>query len=306
MMKSVFVTGGTGFLGYNVISELLERGYVVYAMTRKTVCNLTEVAHPNLHTVVSNLEHLDELHVPNFDVCLSFAWGGVNRDEISNPEVQKQNVRNEEKLWEFAKTHGCSLFIDAGSRQEYSISNYPLAEDSECKPLSEYGKGKLLAYESLSGASLQGTMKYVHMRIFSIYGFGDHPWSLINTCIDKMLHNEDVELGACTQQWSFLHIKDFSNAIISIVEHADKLSNNEIINVGSNANRTLRTFVDAIKVCCKSNSNLLYGAFTQNPESVRSIICDATKIIEKTGWHQEITFEDGIKDIISRKKSLKN
>lgn len=304
MVKSVFITGGTGFLGFNVINALLEKGYVVYAMTRKTVCNLSELAHQNLHIVVSDLEHLAELQVPNFDVCLSFAWGGVNRDEISNPDIQKQNVKNEEKLWEFSRTHGCSLFIDAGSRQEYTFSNYPLTEDSECNPLSEYGKGKLLAYESLSKVSLQVAMKYVHLRIFSIYGYGDHPWSLINTCIEKMLHNEDIELGACTQLWSFLHIKDFANAITAIIEHSDKLSNNEVLNIGSNDNRALKTFVDDIKSCNKSSSKLLYGAFKQNPESIKSIICDSTKIADLIGWHEEIAFKDGIKEIIRRKQNI--
>lgn len=301
MAGKVFVTGGTGFLGLNVIQTLLEKDYEVYAMVRSVENKLTALGHPRLKTIVGDLEHVQEMDVPSFDVCLSFAWGGVNRAEISNTDIQRQNMLNEEALWHFAEAHGCRLFVDAGSRQEYSFSDEALTEESDCHPLSEYGKGKLAAYQALAQVSQQSPMKYVHPRIFSIYGYGDHPWSLINSSIDKMRAGEDMDLGECLHQWSFLHIEDLAAAFIAIIEQAESLDNNEVLNVGSNVNKPLRYFVEAIKSICSSSSKLNYGAFQQNPESVKSIICDASKLTRKTGWQEQVTFEKGIRQIIENK-----
>ena len=302
-MRTVFITGGTGFLGYNVILALLQAGYEVYALVRNTHNKLCCKLHDNLHIIEGNLEHIKNVNVPSFDFCLNFAWGGVNRNDVSNVDIQKLNIQNEIDLWDFSEKHGCLVYIDAGSRQEYSFSEIALTEDSECNPISEYGKGKLAAFQSLSRHSMSSLMKYIHPRIFSIYGYGDHPWSLINSCIEKMQKDEDVELGDCLQYWSFLHVSDLANAFVSIIQCHEKIENNEVFNIGSENNQPLRYFVEKIKGICNSSSNLKYGTFRQNPESVKSVICSSNKLKTLTGWNEQISFEKGIMGIIRKKQN---
>ncbi len=297
----VFITGGTGFLGYNTILDLLQNGHDVIALVRQDNSILSTVQNPRLQLIKGSLDgevHYDTNEI--IDACVHFAWGGVNRNGVNDGEIQKQNVKNTLNLISFLINHNCKLLIDAGSRQEYAPTSDPITEDTICKPVSEYGKWKLEAFHSACNI-LHSKMKYVHLRIFSTYGVGDHPWSLLNTSIDKMMKNEPLELGLCRHFWSFLFIDDFTNLICSILKKINKINGIEIFNVGSGFVQPLRYFVNTIKQVVNSESELNYGKFIENIESKSSLIPDISKANKVFGWNEKYTFEQGIKIIIKNK-----
>ena len=222
---------------------------------------------------------------------------GVNRLGVDSPDVQKQNVVNSLNLLEFLKLHHCQLLIDAGSRQEYTPIEGIITESSPCNPITEYGKRKLEVYHAIL-SRINDEMKYVHLRIFSVYGNGDHPWSLINTCVEGMLANKPISLGSCRHFWSFLYIDDFTSIVSAIVSHINKVKSNEVYNVASGFVQPLRYFVNTIKVITKSDSVLRFGTFKENKESVFSLIPDVSKLNTDFGWMEKVVFEDGIKKLM--------
>jgi hypothetical protein len=298
----IFITGGTGFLGVNLIKGLVLSGYEVIALIRNNNERLTSI-NPKVTIIKGSLEALDLIDCPNFDICIHLAWSGVNREGVSSKKLQQKNIDYSLNILNFAYKHRCSLFIDSGSRQEYSPTNNLLDEDSPCKPISEYGKWKLEAYNQLLSKSKEYNIQYIHFRIFSIYGIGDHPWSLINTLITSLLKNKDVQLGTCTQQWSFLYIDDFVEAIIQTLKHRTILNKSEVFNLGSKDVRPLHSFINQVYDLCHSHSRLLYGEFKQNPESIFSIIPNISKIERKIDWQEKFSFKVGIQNIIKNYSS---
>lgn len=297
---NIFVTGGTGFLGYNTVLRLLEDEHQVYALVRKQDNVLSQIKNKNLSLIHGSLENLACVELPDIDVCVHFAWMGVNRQGVNSPDIQQQNVINTLNLLEFLKTHHCRLLIDAGSRQEYTPADGIISEASPCVPITEYGRRKLEVYHAIL-SKLNDEMKYIHLRIFSIYGNGDHPWSLINTCVEGMLDNKSIKLGMCRHFWSFLYIDDFTSIISAIVSHINEIRSNTIYNVASGFIQPLRYFVNSMKVITKSDSELQFGTFEENKESVFSLIPDVSKLNIDFSWHETVSFEEGIKRIIRYK-----
>lgn len=294
---NIFVTGGTGFLGYNTILRLLRDGHDVVALVRQDNNVLSHLVSPHLQLVKGNLD--DEIQYnQSIDVCIHCAWGGVNRNGVNDGEVQKQNVSNTLNLVEFLQNHHCKLLIDAGSRQEYAPTREPITEETPCNPVSEYGKWKLEAFQKVSDV-VKGNMKYAHLRIFSTYGIGDHKWSLINSSIEKMLRNDPVELGMCRHFWSFLYIYDFAELIVAIINNNTRIKGTEIYNVGSGFVQPLRYFVNTIKRVIGSESELQFGKFIENEESVFPLIPDLSKTNKTFDWSEKFTFEMGIKQIVN-------
>ena len=289
----IFITGGTGFLGYNTVLRLLEDGHHVYALVRKQDNILSQIKNKNLSLIHGSLENLACVDLPDVDACVHFAWMGVNRQGVNSPNLQRQNVINTLNLLDFLKSHHCRLLIDAGSRQEYTPIEGIITETSRCEPITEYGKRKLEVYHGIL-SKLDDEMKYVHLRIFSVYGKVDHPWSLINTCIEGMLANKPISLGMGRHFWGFLYIDDFTSVVASIIPHMDMIKNNEVYNVASGFNQPLRYFVNTIKVITKSDSELLFGTFKENKESVFSLIPDVSKLNTDFGWMEKVSFEEGI------------
>lgn len=298
---NIFVTGGTGFLGYNTILRLLDEGHHVFALVRQNNNLFSGIHNHNLSLVQGSLEELSYVDIPMIDVCVHFAWMGVNRQGVDSPAIQQQNVTNSLNLVDYLKAHHCRLLIDAGSRQEYTPFEGIITEESPCVPITEYGKRKLEVYHKTL-AKLNDEMKYIHLRIFSVYGSGDHPWSLINTCIDGMLQNKPISLGKCKHFWSFLYIEDFTSIIVSIITHIDEIKSSEIYNVASGFIQPLRYFVNSIKAVTESNSELQFGTFKENKESVFSLIPDVSKLNSDFGWYERVSFEEGIIKLINYKE----
>ena len=296
---NIFVTGGTGFLGYNTILRLLRDGHHVIALVRQDNNVLSNIVSPQLQLVKGSLDG-EIQYSQAIDACIHFAWGGVNRNGVNDGEVQKQNVSNTLNLVEFLLNHHGKLLIDAGSRQEYAPTREPITEENMCNPVSEYGKWKLEAFQKVSDI-VQGKMKYAHLRIFSTYGIGDHPWSLINSSVEKMLRNDPVELGMCRHFWSFLYIDDFADLVSSIINKSAKFEGTEIYNVGSGYIQPLRYFVNTIKSVIGSESELQFGKFVENKESVFPLIPDISKVCTEFGWFEKTTFANGITTIFKNK-----
>ena len=200
---------------------------------------------------------------------------------------------------------GCRLFVEAGSQAEYGTVLTPISEATPCNPFSAYGKAKLEVYRRLSELSAELGIKYLHLRIFSLFGEGDHPWTLVMSSLGKMLRNEAVDLSPCTQHWDFLYVKDAARQIASLCDYAltSKDFRSEVYNIASGDSRPLKDFVERMKVLTGSESKLNYGAVT--PQYVVSLQPDMSKTQAVVGKLCEYSFDDVINRMIEKLRNDK-
>ena len=113
------------------------------------------------------------------DAWLHLGWEGAGSANRQNPELQRKNIGYALGSLRTAASLGCSRFLFTGSQAEYGICRGPMGEDQECRPVSEYGKDKLEVCRQAGELAAQLGISYIHARVFSVYGPGDHPWSLV-------------------------------------------------------------------------------------------------------------------------------
>ena len=302
-MGEYIVTGGTGFLGRNLIRRLISEKNKVYAIVRPESKNIALLPESdNVIPVFSSLEDLsrviNELPV-DCETFFHFAWGGVNRNEIDDDLVQQKNIDDSMVALDTAMNIGCKKFVFAGSRSEYGRQDSFYSEDLECNPIVAYGRAKLSfgrkAFEKTRGSNI----KYLHPRIFSVYGPDDHPWSLIYSSVSKMLRNEDIDLSECKHYWNFMNIYDAIDLIytISISSELIPEEDNCIFNVATDDIRPLRDYVEEMKRVLGSDSRLNFGAYKQSAESAVSLLPDMKKVNDIFNWSSNVSFADGIKEI---------
>ena len=182
-MSDYIVTGGTGFLGRNLIKHLNSDNNRIYAIVRRESRNLDLLPKgDNIIPVYSDLTNLSDIasFLPEIpDSVFHFAWGGVNRDEINDPAVQDNNVKLSVDLLKMSMDLGAKCFIFAGSRSEYGSQTGYYTEDADCNPQVAYGRAKLEFGRIASWMCKDSEMTYLPPRIFSVYGPDDHPWSLV-------------------------------------------------------------------------------------------------------------------------------
>ena len=243
---NVLITGATSFLGAETARAFLKAGHHVYAPVRpssRRTAFLPE--HRNLVRLEADMDDIALLcgmGLPEMQAAVHFAWGGVGVKGRMDPEIQEKNVRNTLKFLRVSRQLGCRAFLFAGSQAEYGVTlervearkmspaaeaapevtgvTYMVSEETPCHPISEYGKGKLRILKEGAELAKQMGIVYRHMRIFSVYGTGDHETSLISSCVRAAKEGRTAELGPCRQQWNFLHVKDCAAAILALAEHA--------------------------------------------------------------------------------------
>lgn len=293
------ITGATSFIGLELIDYLLANNHSVVAVCRPNSKNLSYIPS-GVEIVTAEMSDYGNLHkeISTADVFINLAWGGTGHDGRDVVDVQNDNVTYTTAAMFAADKIGCKLFVEAGSQAEYGSTIEPQSEDSVCNPFSEYGKAKLKVKEELFKISEQIGIKYIHLRIFSIFGENDHPWTLVMSAIDKMLKNEQVDLSPCTQNWNFVYVKDAVKIITKLCDHAISTNGftHEVYNIASRDSRILKDFVEEMKAITKSKSVLNYGAIT--PSNLVSLQPIISKMESASGIYEYTQFAYVINKII--------
>ena len=300
------VTGATSFLGLELIDYLQREGHEVVAVCRPQSSALADIPL-GVEVVLADMSEYGGLYrdVPEADVWVNLAWEGTGHDGRNQEELQQANVVNTIAAIFGADKIGCRLFVEAGSQAEYGTVLTPISEATPCNPFLAYGKAKLEVCRRLSELSAELGIKYLHLRIFSLFGEGDHPWTLVMSSLDKMLRNETIDLSPCTQHWDFLYVKDAVRQMASLCDYAltSKDFRSEVFNIASGDSRPLKDFVECMKALTDSESKLNYGAVT--PQYVVSLQPDMSKTQAVVGRLCEYSFDDVINRMIEKLRNDK-
>ncbi len=274
----IIITGATSFIGRAAAACLESHGHTVVRLR---------------HSFNEEPESLPD----SAEVWLHFAWAGSGSSDRADEVIQRFNVDMTLKAVRKADELGCKSFVFAGSQAEYGHQqDGSLKEEyGPTYPVSEYGKGKEIVrklaerYIAESGTSMQ----YVHMRIFSVYGPGDHGYSLVNSLMAGFKRGETIELGNCTQLWNYLYINDAAEAIALLCENASA----GIYNVGGDDIRTLKAYVEELHELMGGRGCAAFGRRADNAEGPADLSPDISRIRE-LGFVQKVSFAEGIRQML--------
>lgn len=314
----VILTGATSFIGKAVMEELVAQGCQVFAVVRPgsagpaawrrgtaAEAGSAEAAELAPCVLPASLETISGLlTAPSLsdgaDAWLHLGWGGAGSANRQNPELQAKNIGYALDALETAGKLGCRRFLFSGSQAEYGICRELMREDMECSPVSEYGKDKLMVCRQAAERARELHIDYIHTRIFSVYGPGDHPWSLVSTCVDTFLKGGHMEMGPCTQQWNYLYITDTAKALTKLLLGK---APSGVYNVAGEDTRPLREYIEEIYRLCGSRGTYEFGNRPPNAEGEAWLMPDIGKLTAATGFRQEVSFEAGIRRLMAGKKS---
>ncbi len=310
----IVITGAASFLGLALCRRFSEAGDRVFALVRPGARNKKALlaladAFPALQIIemdVGEMAHFRE----HFDVCLHLAWGGIGSQGRMDSAIQEVNVANTKTVAAVCARQGCKKLLFAGSQAEYGntlqrvektygrdwrLNRLPkMAEDFPPSPLSEYGRGKLKVWQELS--RLGGDMEYMHLRIFSVFGRGDHETSLVAHCIRQMKRGEKALLGECTQAWNYLYEKDLVEAVFLLASLPPQRGLARIINVASRRTDLLRAFAAEIGDFYGVPELLEFQKREAGEEGIPFLNPDIS-LLEGFGFQEKFSFSQALQDM---------
>lgn len=295
----IIITGATGFIGTALCEELLQNGHEVIAVIRPGSSRRDKLRDvPVVELPLDDIARLPKL-VPEADMFYHLAWNGSAGSDREDFDMQYSNIGYTAEAIRAAKRCGCRKFIGAGSQAEYGVV-HGAAREEETRPypFMMYGAAKLAAYHMGRLVAAQEGIAFVWSRIYSVYGVGENPGTLVNYVIDTLQKGEVPELSPCENMWNFMYITDCVRALRLLGETEDAEG---IYHVASEDTRILREFVEEIRDTVAPGSKLHFGAKKSDPKRTFWLEPDVGRLAE-LGFICEVAFAEGIEKKSGEKK----
>lgn len=328
-MKNV-ITGGCGFIGYNLAEHLLKRGEDVLVLDnlsrRGTNYNLAkleklagdkfEFRHCDVRTdhliLADAVKGADRVYHLAAQVAVTTSVTDPRTDFEINAlgtfnviEAMRQHNRNATLLYSSTnKVYGGMEHIiikNDGKRYYYADCPEGITENELLDFHSPYGCSKGSAEQYIRDYARIYDLKTVVFRQSCIYGpnqFGIEDQGWVAWFTIAAIYNKPIKIyGDGMQVRDVLHVGDLVNAYLSAIKNIDK-TRGKIYNIGGGPANTsnLLELIALLEEKLDKKIPLTFHEWRPGDQPV--YISNINKIYETTGWKPAISFDKGINSLI--------
>jgi UDP-glucuronate decarboxylase len=307
-MKTILITGGTGFVGSNLCTRLIREGNRVICVDNNytgSLDNVAEIAdNPNfkfiLHDIINPLEideHIDEIY--NL-ACPASPPAYQGKHSITTTRTCVIGALN---MLELAQRHGARILQTSTSEVYGEPREHPQKETyrGNVNPIGIracYDEGKRCAESLFFDYHRHQGVDIKVVRIFNTYGTNMSPddGRVVSNFIVQALRGEDITIyGDGSQTRSFCFIDDLVEVIIRMMASEKEFTGP--VNIGNPGEFTMLELADKILAKVKTNSRIVHKPLPADDPTQRRP--DITLAKEKLGWEPKITLDEGLDKTIA-------
>ena len=307
-MEHILVTGGAGYVGSGLLRELLSEDYYVTCVDKLMFGgeSLLDIWHNKNFTFIKcDVNDWDSfnkiLSDNNFDAVIHLAAiVGDPACKMYSDLAYKTNWDSSKWLIDRCKEIGISKFLFASTCSNYGKMDDPesyVDEDSKLAPVSLYAELKV-KFEQYMLNEMTKSDDFVptSLRFSTVYGLSPRmrfDLTVNEFTKDLALDRELVIFGE--QFWRpYCHVKDFSNAFITVLKSPTEKVAYNVFNVGdTQENYTKQMLIDEIKKVLPE-SKIKYVDKNEDPRDYR---VNSDKIKRELGFEITMRVSDGIKEV---------
>lgn len=283
-MHKAIVTGGAGFIGSNLVNELINRGIEV-AVIDNFSSGRRENLNPKaklyeLDLSIVDIDFLTEI-LTGYDVVFHTAARARVQPSIQDPiNFNKQNVDATLNLLVASKNANIKRFIYSASSSAYGNATiFPTPETHPVNPLSPYGLQKLIGEQYCKVFSEVYGLDTTSLRYFNVYGkninFEGAYKLVLAYFIEQTRNNLPLTItNTGDQRRDFTYVGDVVEANILAATYPHKL-NGEVFNIGNGNNLSINEVADMF------GGEKQYGKNVIEPFET---LADNTKAKNMLGW----------------------
>lgn len=306
-MAKYLVTGGAGFIGSNLVDELIERGHKV-AVIDDLSTGKKEYLNPKakfyqVDICSSKIEKIFEIERPDFVFHLA-AQMDVRRSVADPVFDNKINVVGSLNIFSNSYKQKVKkvVFISTGGAMYGDVSN-SATEIYLPKPDCPYAIHKLAAEEHLQALNNLYDLDYVILRLANVYGprqYKGGEGAVVAVFTYNILHNkESVIYGTGKQTRDFVYVGDVVEACMKAIEK--KCSG--VFNIGSNKEISVLSLIKEIEIVV--GKKIQFEKLPARLGEVKRSVLDNSKAKKVLAWQPKINLEEGIKKTLEWAKNKK-
>ncbi len=306
--KNVMVTGAAGFIGSNLVDELMDRGCKVLGIDNLSLGSETNISHLHdnsmfrfLNLDLTSLDSINSVFKDHkFDVIFHFAANSDIRQGLSETNLDlSSNLLTTYNILESMRLNSVKKIVFSSTSAIYGEVVGPIREDH----------GPLVP-QSLYGASKLGAEAYISAYT-EIFGFKSWIFRFPNVIGPRLTHGVIYDfikklqktpktlevLGDGKQRKPYLYIVDLLDGIFSVLE--DTKGNYDCFNIGVETLSSVEFIANkVVEIMNLDNVEIKYGLEKKGwPGDVPHFIYDTRKI-RSLGWSARYSSDEAVEKTI--------
>ncbi len=315
--KKVLVTGGSGFIGSFVVSELLKENVAeVIIFDNFSRGNIeyieTQIKDPRCSLVKGDLREIDVLNsaISKCDYVIHLAAMWLLHCKDFPRTAFDVNIQGTFNVLESCVKNNIERLVYSSSASVYGDAiNVPMTEDHPFNNRNFYGASKI-ACEAMCRAFFDRYgLNYVGLRYMNVYGPHQDQTAAYTGVVPIMLNKIDENdpptiNGDGTQAYDFIYVEDVARANVLALK---AISTDEFYNVGSGVQTTISDLCELILKLKKSNLKVKYLPYSEDDARrlVQNRIGCPKKASLDLGFDYTYSLEDGLKRLIDWRNNSK-
>jgi nucleoside-diphosphate-sugar epimerase len=307
----ILVTGGAGYIGSLLASELLRQGYQVTVLDTLLYSGeslLGFLHYPNFHfakvdvtepgTVRSSLRR--DWPKPDAVVHLAAIVGFPACQAIGRQASWKYNVDSTKMVYEQAVSWEAKRFIFTSTYSNYGLSpdGKPVTEESPLNPQSLYAETKIAAEEYLL-LQRDSVCAPLIFRLTTLYGISPRTRFdlIINQFVLDAYSQRELIIYQRSYSRSFIHVQDVVRGILMGLNAPEKKVRGQIYNLGSDSGNYTKDDIVELVVKRIPETVVTYKDLTFGGD-MRDITVSFEKVRRALGFQATLTAEDGVREVV--------
>lgn len=276
-MNTVLVTGSSGFIGAEIVKKMQKSNII------------TDSVNSN-HIDLRDREQVMKLD--SADVVIHLG-GKTPQADLGWNEYFDNNVIGILNILEYCKYKKVKKIIYV-STYVYGNPKYcPVDEKHPINPHTAYSESKYIGERLCEFYCNNFDLNVTILRPFNIFGESMKTGFLISNLINSVKTGKKLTIVNKNSRRDFLHVNDFVDLIIKILEHDFKF---EIFNVGSGVSYSFEQIVNKIENMMSQKINLEYEE--DKNTYIDNITADISKLRNYMAWEPKISLDNGLQRIL--------
>jgi UDP-glucose 4-epimerase len=306
---SVLVTGGGGYIGSHMVWHLVDAGRDVVVLDNLST-GFAWAVSPDARMVKGDcgdqdlVKQLIAEHA--VDAIIHFAGSIVVPDSVTDPlGYYLNNTVKSRALIESAVRGGVRRFIFSSTAAVYGTPDVaPVPEDAPLRPMSPYGRSKLMTEMMLADAAAAHDLSYVALRYFNVAGADPAGRAgqstkgathLIKVACETALGKRDkitvygtdypTADGTCIRD--YIHVTDLVAAHGDALRHLEAGGDNLVANCGYGRGFSVLEVIETVKRVSERDFPVEFGP--RRPGDPAAIVASPSLIMERLGWQPHLS-----------------
>jgi len=305
--KTIFLTGGAGFIGATLTGRLHEANRIVIFdnFNRDSLSGRPWASHPNVTVIRGDVTDAAEIARamtearPNIVVHLA-AIAGVDTVIKSPTTTMRVNLVGTINTLDAARrVPGLERLVDFSTSEVFGSYAFR-AEETQITSVGAVGEARwIYAVSKLAGEHLvhafhrEFDMPTVTLRPFNVYGPGQVGEGAIHRFVVNALHDRDIEIhGDGTQIRAWCFVDDMVEGILLAMEHPNAIG--QSFNIGNaRAVVTIYGLANAIVRVLGSKSQIRF--IRKDYADVELRVPNVDKARDLIGFEAKVDLEEGLR-----------